>query len=109
MPAGESTGWKTLEIISASDVVNDYTLAGKWDGIGAYRASADTIYAYINHETGSNSTFSQVELNVTNLKNWIAAGTANNGNSNQVLPAGTVVESGCILNRFPASLRLPAR
>jgi hypothetical protein len=93
VPTGESTGWKTFEIISASDVVNGLNFDGTWDGIGTYRSSAGTITVFINHETGNNSTFSQVELNVTNLKDWITAGTANNGNSNQELPSGPVVES----------------
>jgi len=63
-----------------------------WDGLGAYRHDVGTLRVFINHEAGANSTFSRVDLDLPNLRKWIAAGIPNNNNTNQVLPPGSVVK-----------------
>lgn len=62
--------------------------------IGAYRldGDSDTLRVFVNHEAGSGSTFSRVDLNIPSLKTWIVAGSPNNTNSNQVSPASSVVQ-----------------
>lgn len=101
VPSGATTGWKTFEIFSGQDSLSGsiakegFAWGGehyKWDGLGAYLYSNDVLRVFVNHEV-EDSTFSRIDLDVTNLKNWIVAGTANNTNTNQVLPVAPIVEA----------------
>lgn len=99
VPTGNNIGWKTFEIISGNDALGDRAKEGfvwtaqhaRWDGLGAYRHDSDTLRVFINHESGANSTFSRVDVDLSNLRAWIAGGIANNTNSNQVDPSGPIV------------------
>lgn len=99
VPTGKDIGWKTFEIISGNDALGDRAKEGfvwtaqhaHWDGLGAYRHDPGALRVFINHESGANSTFSRVDVDLPNLRAWIAAGIANNTNGNQVAPAGAIV------------------
>jgi len=106
VPAGATTGWKTFEVLTGGD---DLTINGtetravegfawingdyrKWDGLGAYRVTTDTLRVLINYEVTS-SGFLRVDLDLSNLKAWILNGSANNTTTSQVAAPGVVVEA----------------
>ncbi len=99
VPTGENLGWKTFEILSGNDALGALAIEGfvwtsqhdDWDGLGAYRHDANTLRVFVNHEAGSGSTFSRVDLDLANLVSWSINGIANNTNSNQVAPPGQIV------------------
>jgi len=99
IPTGENLGWKTFEILTGNDSLGTRAQEGfvwtnkhaKWDGLGAYKHDANTLRVFINHETGVESTFSRVDLDLANLVSWTLNGIANNNNSNQVSPPGQIV------------------
>jgi hypothetical protein len=99
VPSGTTTGWKTFEIITADDMLGALAKEGfdwtsdhdEWDGLGAYLHDSTTLRTFVNHESGSASNFSRIDLNLANLQAWIAAGMANNDNSNQVAAPGSIV------------------
>lgn len=108
VPSGQTTGWKTFEIITGDDALGGLAVGGftwdvdnhdDWDGLGAYRQSESVLSVFINHEVGMDvandiiGSFSRVDLDVTALKDWIALGIPNNSNFNQVPPPSTVVMS----------------
>jgi hypothetical protein len=101
IPTGVSSGWKTFEILSGGDALGGLAEEGfewtskhdNWDGLGAYVQGRDTLRVFINHEAGSDSTFSRVDLDLANSKTWIANGNPNNTTSNQVLPSGQIVKA----------------
>jgi hypothetical protein len=100
-PTGINTNWKTFEVISGDDALGSLAKEGfvwtanhdDWDGLGAYRHDLGTLRVFINHEANANSTFTRVDLDLTNLRKWVAAGIPNNGNTNQVSPPGPVVKA----------------
>lgn len=104
VPSGSGTGWKTFEIITGGDDLSTVTVGNdfsstwtnkhtKWDGLGAYLYDANTLRLFINHENGTGSSFSRLDLNVPALKAWILAGSPDNTNSNQVPAASAVVDT----------------
>jgi|GEM_PF-1724371 len=97
----EGGGWKTFELLQYQDTLGTRAKEGfvwnstmvDWDGLGAYLHDPSTLRVFINHEETA-STFSRVDLDVTNLKAWIANGIEDNSNSsvsNQVAAPGPVV------------------
>ncbi|MDP4645033.1 MAG: hypothetical protein NWS71_11390 [Opitutales bacterium] len=108
VPSGQTTGWKTFEIITDDDTLGGLAVGGftwdagnhdDWDGLGAYRQSESVLSVFINHEVGIDvandiiGSFSRVDLDVAALKDWIALGIPNNTNSNQVQRPSAVVMS----------------
>ncbi len=100
VPSGESTGWKTFEIITGEDTLGTRAVEGfdwadgnynNWDGLGAYLHDNETLRVFVNHETSADSTFTRVDLNLPSLKAWIAEGTPDNTNNNQIRPDSDVV------------------
>lgn len=100
VPEDDNTGWKTFEILTGGDPLgtlaqegfawNERRVRTTWDGLGAYRQSSNTLRVFINHEV-YNSSFTRVDLNISNVRAWIATGIANNTSSNQVSAPGPIV------------------
>ncbi|NDV61608.1 hypothetical protein G0Q06_04015 [Puniceicoccales bacterium CK1056] len=101
VPTGTSTGWKTFEILTGDDTLGSLAQEGfiwtlshdDWDGVGAYLLDSSTLRVFINHEAGAGSTFSRVDIDLTNLQNWIVAGIPNNTNNDQVAAPGQIVKA----------------
>ena len=71
--------WRILELYTGGNAITadpGYTQKARFDGIGAYAHDANTVRVLFNHELASpTSSVSYLDLNRTNLQNWLTAGT----------------------------------
>jgi hypothetical protein len=69
-------GWQAFEVISEGDTVNGYTMPGVFDGAHAWLpnpSDPSILRVLVNHElSDEDSTISQVDLRVENLKTKIS-------------------------------------
>lgn len=80
-----ANSWRALEIytggntlsnaLATSDYRTNYAGKGKWDGTDAYALDSNTVRVLFNHEVNP-AAISNIDLNRTAIRNWIAAGTA---------------------------------
>ena len=66
-------GWTIVEIISQGDNPSgDWSMPRDFDGLGAWKIRNDTLRIYVNHETTGDSTISEVNLDLSELKRVVA-------------------------------------
>ncbi len=77
--------WRVLELYTGSDNITSiadpgYTAKTNFDGIGAFKESANSVRVLFNHEItfsapSTAASVSYLSLNKTNFRNWLFAGT----------------------------------
>lgn len=101
-PDGQTTGWKSFEILSGNDSLGPRAIEGfawnsdihaQWDGLGAYRHDADTLRIFINQEVEVEGSITRLDLDPSALSAWIEDGIANNTSTNQTLPSGDIIKA----------------
>jgi glycerophosphoryl diester phosphodiesterase len=109
------TDWRIIELYTGGNTItgiadDGYTQKARFDGIGAYAQDANTVRVVFNHELTSavhpnGSSVSYLDLNRTNLKNWLVANTATPAAQvvNKIGTAFTSINGSATLGNFCSS------